>query len=121
MSIQHQVHSKFKVFVGKTLAEVGEKVQAFTQDGSIAAKSIGVEYIEGADSFLLSLGYAEGQPGYPVALTESVAGELPTNDEAEELCAALESAADGLSEVICHELYVDADSIVHLVFMTKLS
>jgi hypothetical protein len=119
MSVQHQVHNKFKVFVGKSLAEIGEKVSAFTKDGNVAAKSIGVDFIEHADEFLVSLGYAEGQGGYPVKITSVVAGALPKGSHAEELEKKLESAAAGAGEVICHELYVDGDSVAHLVFMSK--
>jgi hypothetical protein len=119
MSVQTQIHDKFRVFVGKSISEVADKVSAFTKDGTIAAKSIGIEYVEQTDQYLLSLGYAPGQAGYPVTVTESVAGKLPTDETATELADALERAAAGAGEVICHELYVDADAVVHMVFMSR--
>ncbi len=91
----------------------------FAKDGSIAAKSIGIEFVESTNQYLLSIGFASGQPGYAIKVTEAVAGPLPQNDEAGELCAALESAAAKAGEVICHELYVDAESVVHMVFMAQ--
>jgi len=119
MSVEMQVHHKFEVFVGGSIEEVAEKVASFTQDGSVAAKSIGIEYVDQTAQFLLSLGYAPGQAGYPVKLIETVAGPLPVADSASELCNALESAAEAAGDVICHELYVDADAIVHMVFLAR--
>ena len=119
MSVQQQVHHKFRVFVGSSIGDVADKVRAFTADSSVAAKSIGIEYVEQTDQFLLSLGYAPGQEGYPVTVTEAIAGPLPQNDEADELCASLERAAANAGDVICHELYVDADAVVHMVFMAR--
>ena len=119
MSVSNQVHSKFHVFVGATIGEVSDKVRDYTAAGSVAAKSIGVEFVEQTNQFLLSLGYAEGQEGYAVTLTEEIAGPLPTEETAAELEAALERASDAAGDVICHELYVDADSVVHMVFMAR--
>ena len=81
--------------------------------------SIGIEYVEQTDQFLLSLGYAPDQAGYSVSITEASAGPLPQDETASELGDALERAAAGAGEVICHELYVDADSVVHMVFMAR--
>jgi len=119
MSVEKQVHDKFRVFMGSTISEVTDKVKAFTAGGSVAAKSIGIEYIEATNQFLLSLGYDPGQAGYAVTISEAVAGELPHDDTAAELCTALENAAAEAGDVICHELFVDAQSIVHMVFMTR--
>ncbi len=119
MAVQAQIHEKFKVFVGSSISDVAEKVSGFTSDGTIAAKSIGIEFVEASGVFLLSLGYAEGQAGYAVTLTESVVGNLPVDDAATELCAALEAAAAKAGEVLCHELYVDEQGIIHIVFMAK--
>lgn len=119
MSVQSQVHAKFKVFLGSSIEEVTEAVRTFTADGSVAAKSIGIEYVEGSAQFLLSLGYAEEQGGYPVTLTDTVAGSLEGDDVAGTLAQALEEAAAGAGEVICHELYVDKSNTVHMVFMGK--
>ena len=119
MSVLNQVHNKFQVFVGKSISEVADEVASFTEGGTIAAKSIGIEFVEHSGQFLLSLGYAEGQEGYSVSLTEEVAGTLPTDETASGLAAALEAAAEKAGDVICHELYVDADSVVHMVFLSR--
>ncbi|MFI5384948.1 MAG: hypothetical protein ACHQ50_02400 [Fimbriimonadales bacterium] len=117
--VQHQVHQKFKVFTGGSIKELSDRVRAYTASGSVAAKSIGIEFLEQGKQLLLSLGYATGQPGYPVTLRETTAGPLPENDEAGTLGRALEKAAVGAGDVICHELYVDAESVVHMVFMVR--
>ena len=120
MAVQHQVHDKFKVFFGKSISDINSQLQSATSDGSVAAKSIGVEFMEARNQFLVSVGYAEGQAGYAVTLVDTVVGPLPEfNDAPDQLCASLEEIAEQNGDVICHELYVDIAEVVHLVLMTK--
>ena len=49
--IEHQVHGQFKLFTGplaedRKLGALGDQVAAFARDHKVAAKSIGVEYLE---------------------------------------------------------------------------
>ena len=121
MATQHQVHDKFKVFFGKSITDINSQLQSATADGTIAAKSIGVEFMEARNQFLVSIGYAEGQPGYSVTLTDTVVGPLPEfNDGPDQLCSSLEAIAEENGEVLCHELYVDNAEVVHLVLMSKV-
>jgi hypothetical protein len=121
MAVQHQVHDKFKVYLGKTISDINSTIQADTADGCIAAKSIGVEYMEARNQFLVSVGYAEGQAGYKVGITDNVVGPLPEfNDAPDQLCSSMEAIVAEFSDVICHELFVDNDEVVHLVLMLKL-
>ena len=120
MAVQLQVHDKFKVFFGKSISDINSQLQSITADSSIAAKSIGVEFMEARNQFLVSVGYAEGQPGYPVTLTDTLVGPLPEfSDGPDQLCSSLEAIADESGDVICNELYVDNAEVVHLVLMTK--
>ena len=121
MAIQHQIHDKFKVFFGKSIANLDTQIRDSTADGSIAAKSLGIEFMEMRNQFIASLGYADGQAGYAVGLVETVVGPIPEfNDAPDQLCASLEALAEEYGDVICHELYVDNAEVVHLVLMTKL-
>ncbi len=115
--ITHQVHTRFKAFLSPSFKDAAEAVRSFTASGSIAAKSIGVEFIDSSESLLISLGYAEGQPGYAVELKERAAGSVSAPEHLE---SALEAAADEVGDVICHELFVDSAGGVHLVLMVKL-
>lgn len=115
--IQQQVHTKFKVFEGSSVAEIGRTIRMFTAGGAIAAKSLGVEYVEANDNFLLCLGFAESQAGYPVKITEAVGGPLPVHGDTDELSASLEACAAAAEHVVCHDIYVDKENIVHIVFM----
>ena len=119
MSVKQQVHEKFKVFVGADIADVGAQVREFTAGGSVAAKSIGVEYIEGSSRLLLSLGYREGESGYAVKLESRQLGSFdPTSPVSiTELEKALDATAASSSEMICHELYV-SDGSVTAVLLT---
>jgi hypothetical protein len=60
-TITQQVHSKFKVFVGelapdKTIGRLARDVSAFASTHKIAAKSIGVEYLESLRRLVVTLG-----------------------------------------------------------------
>ena len=76
--------------------------------------------MESRNQFIVSIGYAEGQPGYPVNLIETVVGPIPEfGDTPEQLCGSMEAITAEYDEVISHELYVDNDEVVHLVLMNK--
>jgi len=89
----------------------------FSAGGAIAAKSIAVEYVDSSNRFLLCIGYAESQRGYPVKISEAVAGPIPTNGDMDPLSAAIEAQAAIVGNVLCHDMYLDAEGIMHLVFM----
>jgi hypothetical protein len=119
MAIQHQIHESFKVFAGSSLEDVSSQIKAFTSSGSIAAKSIGVEYLDGPHQLVVSLGYTENQPGYPVSLFSKPVGKLDLSSA--ESRSALENhlseAAEAAGNVVCHEMFVTAGGDVTAVFM----
>src|ERR1035438_983244 len=95
MSIKQQVHEKFKVFVGADISDVDTQVRAFTAGGRIAAKSIGIEFIEGSGQLLLSLGYRPDEEGYGVKLTSKQIGVF--DHASSGAIGALEGALDKLA------------------------
>ncbi|HLK16400.1 MAG TPA: hypothetical protein VKT78_16455 [Fimbriimonadaceae bacterium] len=119
MSVQHQVHEQFKVFAGPDIASIDSQIRAFTANGGVAAKSIGIGHVEGGDTLVVSLGYRTDVPGYPVKLTTKQVGAFDHGSPAS--IAALEGAlnvhAGGEDDVICHELFISGGS-VNLVMMT---
>ena len=119
MSIKQQVHEKFKVFVGSDVADVDTQLRAFTAGGRVASKSIGIEYIEGSNRLLLSLGYRPDEMGYAVKLESRKLGSFDPNSSASisALEASLDAAAAANDDVICHELYV-AGGAVTAVLLT---
>ncbi len=118
-----QAHDKFKAFItpaGLTTEEaetrLNELVGDFTKDGKSAPKSVGVEYLEGKKRVVLTLGYRDDEPGYPVKLTWAPLGKLdlvPTQVE-----EALSKAAGGIEHVLCHEFFVDDTGEFVAVFMS---
>jgi hypothetical protein len=122
--IANQVHGKFKVFAGvldadKSLGSLAGDVAAFVRDNEVAAKSIGIEYLESTGNIIVTLGYRDDEPWYPISLkcvslghVDALAGDF----------AALESAMSAASQkqknIICHELYVTEDREFLMVFMT---
>lgn len=118
MSVQQmQIHNKFKVFEGNSIADIARTIRMFTAGGAIAAKSVAVDYVESTGKFLLCLGYAENQRGYPVKISEAVAGPVPTNGDTDPLSAAIDAQAAAIGNIMGHDFYVDSEGIVHLVFM----
>lgn len=125
MSATQQIHSKFKVFAGKlgpggSLGSLITEVPAFAASAKAAAKSIGVEYLEHSNEVVVSLGYRDDEPAYPIKLSTTSLGVVKTFGEPER--SALETkmteAASKTPGIICHELLVTADREFIMVFMT---
>jgi hypothetical protein len=117
MATHPNSHSQFKIFVGTSLDDINNQVQTFVSSTSapVSPKSIGVERAEG--QFLVSLGYDKGA-GQPRIQLKSVAlGRIPvTSPGAIEV--ALNKAAQGVENLICHELYEAVDGDLVAVFLT---
>lgn len=123
--IETQVHNQFKLFSGKLgkdhkLGALGAEVAAFARDHKVAAKSIGVEYVESAGELVITLGYRTDEPAYPIALHAVSIGTIESFDAA--TFPALEqkmmAAAAKLDKIICHELYITEDRELLMIFMT---
>lgn len=122
--IADQVHAKFKVFTGAlekdgTLGTLAGQVERWVAAERVAPKSIGVEFLESAGVLILSVGYRDDEPPYPVQLTSTRIGSVESVDPAalEKIEKAMANASSTLKNVICHELYVTADNTLLMVFM----
>jgi hypothetical protein len=123
--VAQQTHSKFKIFTGKleadlSLGKLATEVEEFAKSSKAAAKSIGVEYLEASRTLIVTLGYKEGEPGYPVklhAVKLGVAEKLDAADLAR-LEKKMEEEAAKLTGVICHELFVTEKREFAMVLMT---
>ncbi|HEU4556242.1 MAG TPA: hypothetical protein VFS20_00285 [Longimicrobium sp.] len=119
-----QVHDRFKVFTGTPgngeLGPLAGQVEQFVRDNRVAAKSIGVEFLERAQKLVLTLGYREDEPGYEVRLTSRSLGTVDGLDDLSELEQRMAAVAGELHGVLCHELFVtDRDEFV-MVFMARV-
>src|SRR5271157_3676085 len=110
--IKGQVHSKFKVFIpasgvpyADAMSQLSAKVEEFTSHDNVAAKSVGVEYMEGTKQLILSVGYRDDEPGYKAKLV-SISLGTHIRLEPELIEAAMTKAAEGVENVICHEFFV---------------
>jgi len=124
-NIAEQVHGKFKVFTGKLAADgslgtLGTEVESWAAAAKVAPKSIGVEFIESSGSLLLSVGYRDDEPGYPVKLSAVRIGKIESTDAAGLglIERQMASASSKVSNIICHELYVTAQNDLLMVFMS---
>jgi hypothetical protein len=123
-----QQHSKFKLFVGhptegSPLGDVAQEVADFVQNAGVAAKSIGTEYLEAKKSLVVTLGYRDDEPTYPVRLhCIKLAGpSQPGLDNLAAIETQMAEAAKGLSGIICHELFITDDGRFYMVFMVQTS
>jgi hypothetical protein len=122
--IASQVHDKFKVFAGeldadKTIGGLADEVAAFAKDAKIAAKSIGVEYLESAKRLVITLGYRDDEEPYPIRLNCVPLGKIDSlSGDFSGLETAMAEASGKFQNIICHELYVTDDGDFLMVFMT---
>jgi hypothetical protein len=122
--IINQVHDKFKVFAGelaadKTIGALADEVAAFASAAKIAAKSIGVEYLEAAKRLVVTLGYRDDEESYPIKLNCVSLGKIDSlSGDFSALEKAMAEASGKFNNIICHELYVTGDGDFLMVFMT---
>jgi hypothetical protein len=121
--IKNQVHSKFKVFIpeagitdDEAMRRLQSMVEGWTRANKVAVKSVGVEYIESKKQVVLSLGYRDDEPGYPVKLTSIALGKLSLHPD--DIATSMEAAAAKVENVICHEFFVDGDGIFVMVLLS---
>lgn len=120
--VQEQVHARFKVFTGQANTDdavdgVLAQVERFVSERRIAAKSIGVEYLEAAGRLVFTLGYREDEPPYEVRITRQSLGKVDSLDDLSGLEHRMAAAAASLTNVICHELFVTLEGEFVMVFM----
>jgi hypothetical protein len=125
MSVNAQVHSKFKLFSGPlgpnaSLGALATEVEQFAAKAKAAAKSIGVEYVEHSKQVIVSLGYRDDEAAYPIKLHAVSIGKIDGLDAAHlaEVEKKMEAAAAKITKIICHELLVTEASELIMVFMT---
>ncbi|MGH9944200.1 MAG: hypothetical protein ACRD9R_17785 [Pyrinomonadaceae bacterium] len=122
--IAEQVHGKFKVFAGplhedNTIGPLAEEIGRFVREQNVAAKSIGVEYLESADRLIITLGYRDDEPGYPVNVSSVSLGKIDTlGDDFAQLEQEMLRASARFSNIICHELYITDEHDFMMIFMT---
>jgi hypothetical protein len=122
--VEAQVHQRFKVFIGDAGADGGvaalaPQVEQFVRDRGVAAKSIGVEFIERARKLVLTLGYREDEGTYPVQLSSRSLGKVDGLEDLASLEARMTEAAGSLNGVLCHELFVTDEDEFVMVFMAR--
>ena len=122
--ITTQVHDKFKIFTGKpakdkTIGKLADEVAAFAKKSKVAAKSIGVEYLESAGQLLITLGYRDDAEPYPIKLHSVPLGKVDAlAKDFSTIEKAMAAASAKHRNIICHELYVTGDGDFFLVLMT---
>src|SRR5450432_4596231 len=123
----NQIHDKFKIFTGSlaannSLGALADEVAAFVKGKKVAAKSIGVEYLEASKKVVLSLGYREGEGSFPIKITTASLGKVGglESGDTSRLEAAMGAASGKISGIICHELYITADGDFLAVFMSHV-
>jgi hypothetical protein len=121
-----QQHGKFKLFIGQSTPEspigaLGGQVAEFVASTGVAAKSIGTEYLESKKSLVVSLGYRDDEPGYPVQLHCVKLAGLSGTDDLSQLESQMSAAAAQFTGIICHELFITDDGRFYMVFMVQTS
>jgi len=128
MTVQGQVHSRFKLFSGKlgaggSLGKLATEVADFAKKAKAAPKSIGVEYLEHSKEVVFSLGYRDDQPPYDIKLDTVSLGKVESLSPTElaRVEKKMEEAAAKVKDLICHELLVTDQNEFVLVFMKHVA
>jgi hypothetical protein len=122
--IAKQVHDKFKIFSGElaadgSLGKLADEVAAFANKSKIAAKSIGVAYLEPSKRLMITLGYRDDEDSYPVKLHCIPLGKVDVKaGDFHALEASMAKATGKQRNIICHELYVTGGHDFTMVLMT---
>ena len=122
--IAKQVHDKFKIFSGALAADgsigkLADEVAAFANKSKIAAKSIGVVYLEPGKRLMLTLGYRDDEEPYPVKLHTIHLGKVDQKGgDFHALEASMAKATSKHRNIICHELYVAGGDDFTMVLTT---
>lgn len=123
-AVQHQSHKSFKIFAGtlgenNSIDDINEEIGKFVTENGVAAKSIGVEFLESANRLIFTLGYRTDEPSYAVKLTSVSLGKADVfGDDFSALEAKMSEAATNQKDIICHELFVTKDGDFFMAFMT---
>ncbi len=110
--IAKQVHDKFKIFTGElaadgTIGKLADEVAAFVNKSKIAAKSIGVAYLDSGKRLVITLGYRDDKEPYPVKLHCIPLGKVDLGaGDFRGLDTSMAKATSKHRNIICHELYV---------------
>jgi len=122
--IAQQFHTKFKMFAGPfgsgpNVARLIKDVEEFAARAGVAAKSIGIEYLEHDKAVVLTLGYRDDETPYPIKLQAVSLGRAATLDppELRRLEKRMEEEAARLPSIICHELFITEQDEFVVVFM----
>jgi hypothetical protein len=122
--ITRQVHEKFKIFTGElaadhTIGALAEEVSDFAKQSGVAAKSIGVAYLESAKRLVITLGYRSDEDAYPIKLHCIPLGRIDLKDhDFDALEKAMARATSHHRNIICHELYLTSTRDLMMVLMT---
>lgn len=124
--IEKQEHHHFKIFSGTldkndSLGRLADEVASFVAEQKVAAKSIGVEYLETTKRLIITLGYRTDEEFYPVRLTSVSLGkieDLARRDDFSQLEMAIREASKKVDRIICHELYITEEHEFLMVFMS---
>lgn len=123
-NIANQVHNKFKIFSStlnkdNKIGSVATDIANFVKESQVAAKSIGAEYLESVGHLILTIGYRDDEPWYPVDVACISLGKIDTKDmnNFSRIENAMMEASSRLSNVICHELYITKNLELMMIFL----
>lgn len=119
-----QSHSKFKLFTRAftsptSISDLGKDIESWVAKAKVAPKSIGVEYLEESKDLVVSIGYSDDQPAYNVTIRSELIGKFDPKGDLSKLEEKLGAVADGLKNVICHELTITETKDLYAILMIK--
>jgi hypothetical protein len=118
-----QTHNRFKLFSavysnGAGLPPLLREIEKWVATSKVAPKSIGVEYLEGSGTLIMSLGYRDDE-AYSIALQSVQLGKLDLAAGFAKTEKAIADQVAKLQNIICHELFVTESGDLNMIFMLQ--
>jgi hypothetical protein len=122
-----QIHDQFKLFIGEEVdfAPLLKQAEQYADRKEVFAKSIGIAYLGNHDKVILTLGFSESILGdseteihYGINL-DVVSLNVMLEENIHILEKMIGDASDTFKDILCHELLVNKDNTIDVIFMTK--
>jgi hypothetical protein len=120
--VMDQIHNNFKMFTAQYAKGIGldqllREIEGWVKTNKVAPKSIGIEFLEDTKTLIMSIGYRNDEQ-HEITLNTALIGKLDI-DNLTKCEKDIEEAISGLKDIICHELFVTDEGLLHMIFMCK--
>jgi hypothetical protein len=120
----NQEHDRIKLFVmdyngTEDFSKVMNEAGTWVATNKIAPKSIGIAYVDKDKKLVLSMGYRNDETPYLVQLSATSVGKIDFNSDLSQYEDIISDAMAASDSVVCHEMFITEDDVLHVILMSK--